>query len=124
MGDILSVFAVRRTLSECGSIDVSRRVLLGAMHRIINSAFVQQEELRRVASAIRSSKSRITSIVTKRRSADDKVHVAPFLHILHVFDAELSSHLCEWDQLLKVIQVGGDELSLRQRMGCWNDGGF
>jgi len=97
------VFAVRRTLSECGSID--------------------QEELRRVASAIRTSKSRITSIMTKRRSADDKVHVAPFLHILHVFDAELSSHLCEWNQLLKVIQVGGDELSLRQRMGSCNDGG-
>jgi hypothetical protein len=81
------------------------------MHLLSNSAFLQQEELRRVASAIRSTKSRITSIMTKRQTSDNIAHAAPFLHILHVFDAELSSNLCDWDQLLKAIQVGDDELS-------------
>ena len=44
----------------------------------------------------------------KRHIADDKVHMAPFLHL---FDAESSSHLCDWEQLLKAIQVGTSRTS-------------
>lgn len=67
---------------------------------------VQSEILRSVSVEVKSCTSRISGLVDKV-STDDRLQLHSFLHVLHVFDVEMTSKLGEWASVLEVIQVRG-----------------
>jgi hypothetical protein len=65
------------------------------------------ERLRLVADEVKSSKGRITGILSRNIIPDsqDLTRMQSFVHILSVFEVELLAQLQEWDELLQTISV-------------------